>query len=1129
LVFERVWYSTSTYVGPLGHGWHHSYDAGLYADADAVLYRTPDGRIVDLQPLDPGGEYYERMERLTVARDEAGYRLRDADGLTYRYAPVSNGQPEALVTYALTDVVSRAGHRVSLSYDDRGRLVELVDSGGRSVRFEHDERGQITAMTAPHPDRPGERFPVARYGYDELGNLVSMTDALGRVFRYAYLGRLLVAETDRTGLSFYFEYDGTDEHARCVRTWGDGGIYDHRLRYEPGLTTVVNSLGHATRHEHEGGLVVRRVDALGGQWLTRFEYHQPVEQTDPLGRVTIREYDQRGNEIRTMMPDGAVVLARFDERDLPVAATDAVGGRWAWAYDDAGLLTERRDPLGRTWTFGYTGGLLTSMADPAGGLTRLRFDEQGSVAQFTAPDGGSVGWRRDALGRPVTVTDPLGNEQRRAYDLASRVLRVDEPDGNVRELSYDGEGNLLRAVDRLYDVAFAYQGMGRLASRTQAGTTVRFEYDTEEQLTGIVNEHGHVYRFDHGPTGEVTAERGFDGVMRLYERDVVGRVVSVRRASGVVSRYRYDDADRVVEVEHSDGSVERFGYRPDGALMSADNGTGTVAFERDLLGRVTMEFQGPHWVASQYDPLGLRVRMRSSLGADQTIERNVMGDVTAVSAAGFTAQFTRDALGQELTRDLPGSVHARWHRDRLGRPVRQEIRAVAGAVRDRTYDWDVDDRLRGITDSMTGPIAYQHDALGQLSSARYPDGRVELRMPDAVGNLFRTNDRTDRTYGPAGQLLESTDDTGRRIRYTYDPEGNLTSKQASDGETWTYHWNPTGHLAEVVRPDRSVVSFTYDALGRRTSKTYRGQTTHWVWDGNVPLHEWVEGTLQPTPVLIGVPAAGVATQREAMLTEYLQRGPPERGTTDSPITWLFEPDTFAPLARLADGRRESIITDHLGTPITLLDDTGTPTWNATLTTWGNPTPTTGQPWRCPFRWPGQYEDPETGLHYNRFRYYDPGTGQYTSQDPIGLAGGENACTYPLDPLTAIDPYGLARKLKCGGMDGDQLENLVEGHLRKEGVRFTRNVKVGPNGAIGQKDFETDQAIIEVTIQRSGKLNQVTKLMAHPQINPTGKPVVLFAPDYGRLAAADISARGGIVVNQGTTLLDDLNLLAGLVR
>jgi RHS repeat-associated protein len=1006
--FARVWYSTSTYAGPLGHGWHHSYDAALYVTPEAVLHRTADGRAVDLLPLDVGDEYHERVERLTVARDDSGYRLRDAEGVTMRFAPVRDGgDPGEPVVYALVDLVSRAGHRISLSYDGQGRLAEIVDSGGRELRLEHDSAGRITALTAPHPDTPGERFAVARYAYDESGNLVSVADAFGQPFRYAYEGHLLVRETDRTGLSFHFAYDGADERARCLRTWGDGGIYDHRLTYAVGLTTVVNSLGHATEHEHEGGLVVRRVDALGGESRTRFEYRQPVEEADALGRATTREYDHRGNEIRTVTPDGATVAATFDERDLPVAATDAAGGQWSWAYDDAGLLTGRRDPLGRAWAFGHTAGLLASVTDPAGGVTTLRWDEQGSIVGVTTPDGAQSGWRRDALGRPVGAVDPLGNQQRQIFDLGGRVVRVDEPDGNVRELAYDGEGNLLRAVDRLYDVAFAYQGMSRLATRTQAGTTVRFEYDTEEQLTGVVNEHGHVYRFDYGPTGEVVAERGFDGVLRLYERDLLGRAVSVRRASGVVSRYSYDGVDRVVAVEHSDGTAERFGYRADGALALADNGDVRVVFERDPLGRVAIERLGEHWVASEYDALGDRVRMRSSLGADQVIERDARGDVTAVTGGGFTARFTRDALGQELTRELPGGVRGRWHRDRLGRPVRQEVRGLAGAVRDRTYDWDVDDRLRGVADALTGPIEYQHDALGQLAAARRADGRAELRMPDAVGNLFRTDERTDRVYGPAGQLLEAVDADGRRVRYSYDPEGNLVAKQASDGEAWAYRWNAAGHLAEVVRPGGSVVSFAYDALGRRISKTFRGQTTRWIWDGDVPLHEWVEVTLEPAPTPGGSPGFdGVAAAREAMLSEYLLRGPPERGATDAPITWLFEPESFAPLARLVGDRRESVVTDHLGAPVALLDDEGVTTWSGSLTTWGELSLAAGDTWRCPFRWPGQYEDPETGLYYNRFRYYDPGSGQYTSNDPIGLEGGLGLHAYVVDPLGWIDPRGL---------------------------------------------------------------------------------------------------------------------------
>ena len=61
---------------------------------------------------------------------------------------------------------------------------------------------------------------------------------------------------------------------------------------------------------------------------------------------------------------------------------------------------------------------------------------------------------------------------------------------------------------------------------------------------------------------------------------------------------------------------------------------------------------------------------------------------------------------------------------------------------------------------------------------------------------------------------------------------------------------------------------------------------------------------------------------------------------------------------------------------------------------------------CPWRYPGQYEDSETGLYYNRFRYYDPEQGRYLSQDPIGLEGGLAQYGYVHDPSGWVDPFGL---------------------------------------------------------------------------------------------------------------------------
>ena len=91
----------------------------------------------------------------------------------------------------------------------------------------------------------------------------------------------------------------------------------------------------------------------------------------------------------------------------------------------------------------------------------------------------------------------------------------------------------------------------------------------------------------------------------------------------------------------------------------------------------------------------------------------------------------------------------------------------------------------------------------------------------------------------------------------------------------------------------------------------------------------------------------------------------------------------------------------------MLDERGEVTWSAEISAWGELRSVEGDRFACPFRWPGQYEDAETGLYYNRFRYYDPEAGEYVSQDPIGFGGGDNFAAYVHDPLIEFDPLGLA--------------------------------------------------------------------------------------------------------------------------
>jgi YD repeat-containing protein len=175
-----------------------------------------------------------------------------------------------------------------------------------------------------------------------------------------------------------------------------------------------------------------------------------------------------------------------------------------------------------------------------------------------------------------------------------------------------------------------------------------------------------------------------------------------------------------------------------------------------------------------------------------------------------------------------------WQHDALGRPTSQRLSAGGQLARQRRYHWQAGDQLTHIEDSQLGPTHFTYDAGGSLASATYADVE-QLRQPDAVGNLFRTRERTDRTYGKGGQLRQAGG-----TRYQYDELGNLTYKQTASGQHWHYQWNGVGQLTQVTRPEGALVRFAYDALGRRIRKHYRGKVTHWVWDGNQPLHEWTE-------------------------------------------------------------------------------------------------------------------------------------------------------------------------------------------------------------------------------------------------------------------------------------------------
>ena len=199
-------------------------------------------------------------------------------------------------------------------------------------------------------------------------------------------------------------------------------------------------------------------------------------------------------------------------------------------------------------------------------------------------------------------------------------------------------------------------------------------------------------------------------------------------------------------------------------------------------------------------------------------------------------------------------------------------------------------------------------------------------------------------------------------------------------------------LRSVTRPDGKTVTFKYDALGRRIEKVFDGRVYRYLWDGDIILHkrDYAEYDRPKTVVT----EAGEVTLDRPEPVENLN-------------TWVYDSDSYVPTAKIVGDTHYSIISDYIGRPVQAYDDNGNIVWQADYDIYGNLRNLHGCGQFIPFRHLGQYEDEETGLYYNRFRYYDPRIGNYISQDPIGLAGkNPTLYGYVEDCNTQIDPLGV---------------------------------------------------------------------------------------------------------------------------
>ncbi|MGU9859400.1 RHS repeat-associated core domain-containing protein [Pseudomonas sp. LF245] len=962
----------------LGFGWSHSLAHRLCVSGDSVVWTDHENRATTL-PLP------------TVARPAITNSLAEVaiylgtlpDELVLAQASRFYHFREGLLT-AISDAYD---NRLRISRDLLGRIERLDNGVGRSLFLRYSASRivavdyQIQRAEGSDPYVWMTEYGVISYAYDDLGRLVSATNAVGESEVYRYDDQHVILERGLAGgASFFWEWERSGKAARCVRHWASFAQMDTRYAWgDDGRVTVFNADGSQEVYVHDQrARLVQRVDPDGSTHFKSYDDkgRLTVEQ-DPLGAVTAYQYDDAGRLVALFPGDDEPTSYEHDNGFVRVVRR----GEAVWKYErnDQGDVTRRTDPDGNVTDYSYNKyGQLTGVWYPDHSCHRLVWNERGQLVEEQLPNGGVKRYRYDDVGRQVAREDEYGALTQYQWDNLGRLIRVVLPDDSTREYSYNPYGKITFERDELGHVTrYEYaDGLHLISRRINAdGTQVKYRYDNVRLLlTEIENEVGETYALQYHPNGLIQQETGFDGQRTSYLYDLNGNLQEKTEygddSSQLVTRYERDFAGRLVRKTLPDGGVVDYTYDRQGNLLGVEDGHWSLAYEYDRQNRLTAEHQGWGTLRYGYDACGQLQHLRLPDNNRVTFNHGKGGHLTTVELNGETLTSHLFKAGQEHQRQQ-GQLLSHYHHDDQQRLHAHTVTRQQNHLYRRQYDYDKTGNLSRILDTRKGEHHYSYDPLNRLVRSNQ-----EHFAHDPAGNLLMQN-----RPGPdivAGNRLMIQGDR----HYDYDAFGNLIRERRGKGHQLVteYRYDCQHRLIGVTQPNGQTAAYRYDPFGRRISKTVDGLTTEFFWQG------------------------------DKLIAEH---------HADRHRSYLYEPNSFRPMALLEGFGPKATQPyhyqlDHLGTPQELTTPDGKIAWSAYYRAYGEITRLDVGTIDNPLRFQGQYFDEESGLHYNRHRYYNPDIGRYLTPDPVKLAGGINGYRYVPNPTGWVDPLGLST---CPGSDG----------------------------------------------------------------------------------------------------------------
>ncbi|WP_327097061.1 DUF6531 domain-containing protein [Nocardia vinacea] len=1071
LALRRTHRSNYRYGRWFGPSWSATLDMRLVVEHEGVTFLGEDGIMLAYPHAEVGvaTEPVTGGQQWTLTRTEVGgYRIWDQHReILWHFAPEPglDSIESRLGNYAISAITDRHRNRIRFHYDTNGVPTEVSHSGGYRVRID-TTAGRVTRLSliGVDPDGAEIRTRLREFAYAH-GVLSAVVNAVGATTTYTYDDdHRLMSWTDSNGNQMVNTYDGS---GRVIYQRGTAGVLDtdfEYLEFPDGtgcLTSVTDSLGASTTHGFDRDLRLRDLVEPGGG-RTHIDYNadrKPLRVIAPDGAVTQYGYTRDGDIAEVTRPDGRTVEIEYMWRNRPTRVVDADATVRQQEWDKNGNLVSSVDAAGTRTSYSYhPNGAVAETIGAGGARTGFEVGAAGLPVQITDPSGAITRIDRDHFGRPIRITDPLGGRTHYEWAPDGKLLRRIDSDGHAQVWSYDGEGNLLTHTDRAGNLTrFTYGAFDLVSSRVDPdGSTTHYSWDSQRRLTAITNPLGQSWTYEYDQAGRLIAETDYDSATIRYAHDRCGRVASVTPATGDSRHHTYDVLGRLTAIATDTGDWVRYTHDPMGRVLAAVTGAAdetisALEFTYTATGNLaTQRLDDQQVMRYEYDEHDRRTRRQSPTGATTAWHYDSGGRVRAMGADGHHIDFAHDPLGR-LTGWRLGEITVNRQLTDIGYVAAQQVTAYPGTsldldlgpstrpaprqIRSDEYryrpdgyltshvltrpdteparrDYTLDRAGRITTIAHNGILAekYVYDPLSNITNAlAIPESRAAHDIhaqisagPDAPGQAAPP--AADRNTGEREYRKNQLIRDGR-TRYQYDESGRLirktTTRPFRKPDIWHYRYNGFDQLTDVWTPDHQWWHYTYDALGRRTSKQRL--------DTNRAVLERIDYTWDGTRLI-------------------------EQSTDDSTTRWQYHPGSYSPITQTTDQDtvdREfyAIITDLVGTPTELVEpNTATTVATATTDLWGNTT-WEGQT-STPLRYPGQIRDPETGLHYNLHRSYDPTTGRYLTPDPLGLTAAPNPNTYPHNPTTWSDPLGLIPN-ECSTGPGANPQNQTPGQPTPE--------------------------------------------------------------------------------------------------